>query len=202
MSLEVNLCPLCLESVSSSGVVLSCAAQGCACTFHASCATTLLGRSQSCPTCRRQVSGRPISVECFVLEQARAYCGGAQRREEVVRSVDALREEVGALHERLRSSLAEDFRCGMDNLRASQTAMLQSSERLETEVRVAFGVSYARVAEVVQAIQELRAETAQTARLAQELSLQVPSAGPPGPGADRSKRSRSPRRATRRVHPS
>ena len=201
MSLELNLCPLCLDTVTDNGVVLSCAAQGCACTFHNSCATTLLGRSQSCPTCRRQVSGRPISVECFVLEQARAYCGGAERREEMFRAVDALREEVGALHGRLRSSLTEDFRLGMDNLRASQTAMLQSSERLEAEVRVAFGVSYARVAEIVQAIQELRTETAQTARLAQELSLQIPSAGP-DPGTDRSKRSRSPRRAARRARPS
>ena len=199
MSLEINICPLCLESVSSNGVVLSCAAQGCASTFHASCATTLLGRSQSCPTCRRRVSGRPIPVECFVLEQARAYCGGAQRREEVFRSVDALREEVGALHERLRSSLVEDFRVEVDNLRASQTAMLQSSERLEAEVRVAFGVSHARVAEIVQTIRELRAETARTARLAQELSLQIPSAGP-GSEADRSKRSRSPRRVVRRAH--
>ena len=50
-----RLCCICLEPCTHDRVVLSCASQGCASTYHASCASSLLAARHECPSCRRAV---------------------------------------------------------------------------------------------------------------------------------------------------
>lgn len=147
-------CPICLQSVTNNGVVLSCAIDGCSSVYHEECARDALSRSDKCPVCRRDAS--PEIMPLNVLWHTRYR---EQRK----------LEKDYALHlERLGRTL-DNLRCDLETTKQNQTTHETTHNWLVSELQSTF----LRVFSMTESLKFQLGEIAESAHKKDEQKIQI-----------------------------